>query len=266
MSHCFIRMERESFVIYKSFYEAIKDLPNDIRLALHDAIMEYGLYGIEPTDLDPVPRSIFTLIKPQLDANNRKYENGKKGGRPRKANYNQEPVSEEPTGSQDATEKKPNKNQNKTKIKPNNNQDGTKPKPNVNVNDNVDDKEKNKSNKLDLQKKKPKEELTIERRKAFYESLIPFVKIYGKDMIRNFYDYWSEMNKSKSSMRWEGEKTWELERRLEYWSRRDNSYKSRSNGDNREQEKAGRQSEAYSRIMRLRAQDEAGGEEPIRDD
>ena len=259
-------MERDSFVIYKSFYEAIKDLPGEDRLVLMDAIMEYGLYGVEPTGLSPVQKCIFTLVKPQMDANNRKYENGKKGGRPRKATANQDDSEKQPVVTENATEEEPEKNQKETKQKPNQNQKETKPKPNVNVNDNVNDKEKNKSNKLDLQKKKSKEELTIERRKAFYESLIPFVKIYGKDMIRNFYDYWSEMNKSKSSMRWEGEKTWELERRLEYWSRRDNSYKGNSNGDNREQEKAGRQSEAYSRIMRLRAQDEAGGEEPIRDD
>ena len=264
-------MERDSFVIYKSFYEAIKDLPDEDRLVLMDAIMGYGLYGVEPTGLSPVQRCIFTLIKPQMDANNRKYENGKKGGRPRKADANQQPVAQEPAASQETTENEPRKNQTETKVKPKQNQTETNPKPNVNVNvnDNVNDiEEKNKSSKLDLQKKKSVEEETIERRTKFYQSLIPYVQRYGKDMIRQFYDYWSEMNKSKSRMRWEGEKTWELERRLEYWSRRDNSYN--RNGTNRteqrEQERVGRQSDAYSRIMRLRAQDEADGVEPVRDD
>lgn len=270
VSHYFIRMERESFVIYKSFYEAIKDLPDEDRLVLMDAIMEYGLYGIEPEGLSPVPKCVFTLIKPQLDANNRKYENGKKGGRPRKATPNQDGSEQQPVVTGNSEVEKPKENLKKTKIKPNDNQEETKQKPNVNVNVNVNEnEEKNKSSKLDLQKKKvSKEDETIERRKQFYNSLIPFVDRYGKEMIRQFYDYWSEMNKSKSRMRWEGEKTWELERRLEYWSRRDNSYS--RNGTNRneqrEQERVGRQSDAYDRIMRLRAQDEAGGGEPVRDD
>ena len=264
-------------VIYKSFYEAIKGLPDDIRLALHDAIMEYGLYGIEPEKLDPVARCVFVLIKPQIDANNRKYENGKKGGRPRKAEANQDASDKEPTDSQKVTDKKPNKNQTETKTKPNNNQEETKAEPNVNVNVNANDnvsKEKSKSSSLDLPKKKSKEEETIERRRVFYQSLIPFVEVYGKEMIRNFYDYWSEMNKSKTRMRWEGEKTWELQRRLEYWSRRDNDYKAKSNGtinqasnaERKEQERVERATDAYSRIMRLRAQDAADGSAEVRDD
>lgn len=263
-------MERESFVIYKSFYEAIKELPDDIRLVLHDAIMEYGLYGVEPSDLPPIPKSIFTLIKPQIDANNRKYENGKKGGRPKKKDADvQEPLVSENGEEKNLTEtkEKPNQNQKETKEKPKNNLDETKPKPNVNVNVNDNDIEKKITNKLVIQKKKSKEEETLERRDKFYHLLIPYVSTYGKDMIMHFFDYWSEMNKSKSKMRWESEKTWELARRLEYWSRRDNSFNnSKSNANNqtsaverKQQERNERQSDALARIMRLRAEDEAAG-------
>lgn len=34
-------------------------------------------------DLKPIANSIFTLIKPQLDANNKRYLNSKKGGAPK---------------------------------------------------------------------------------------------------------------------------------------------------------------------------------------
>lgn len=84
--------------------------------------------------------------------------------------------------------------------------------------------------------KKTKEEIkadTERRMKEFYTSLIPFVQTYGKQMVREFYDYWSETNKSGSKMRWEQQTTWVLERRLEYWSRNDKSYKSKSNGIDR---------------------------------
>lgn len=61
-----------------------------------------------------------------------------------------------------------------------------------------------------------------ERQRQFYDSLIPFVAQYGKVMIRDFYDYWSETDRAaKPKMRWEKEKTWSLERRLERWKRVD---------------------------------------------
>lgn len=74
-------MERDSFIFYRSFYEAIKDLPKDIRLEVFTAIMEYALYGRQPEELKPFAKGIFTLIKPNIDVNTARYENGKKGGR-----------------------------------------------------------------------------------------------------------------------------------------------------------------------------------------
>lgn len=92
---------RKSFVFYRSFYEAIKDLPRDIQGEIYTAIMEYGLNGNETENLKPVARSIFTLIKPNLEANIKRYENGcKSNGRPKK------------------TEEKPKENQNITKPEP----------------------------------------------------------------------------------------------------------------------------------------------------
>lgn len=59
-----------------------------------------------------------------------------------------------------------------------------------------------------------------DRQKTFYDSLVPFLGKYGKRMLRDFYDYWSEPDRStKPRMRWEKEKTWSLERRLERWNR-----------------------------------------------
>ncbi len=59
----------------------------------------------------------------------------------------------------------------------------------------------------------------IDRRKhSFAESIKPFVSIYGRDMCNRFYDYWSEPNKSKTKIKWEMEKTWDIEKRLKRWS------------------------------------------------
>lgn len=60
--------------------------------------------------------------------------------------------------------------------------------------------------------------------KEFYETLIPFVKEYGKEMIRSFYDYWTEKNASGKKMRFQLEKTWETAKRLSTWNRNENKF------------------------------------------
>lgn len=59
------------------------------------------------------------------------------------------------------------------------------------------------------------------KKEDFYNGLVPFVSIYGKEMVRAFFDYWTEPNKSKTKMRFELEKTWDLKRRLNTWATRD---------------------------------------------
>jgi len=117
------RSQKDSFVVYRSFYDAIKPLDEKDQLALLKQIFEFGLNQKE-IDLEPLPKAMFSLIKPQLTANHRKYENGKKGGRPK-------------------TKTKPNQNQNETKSKPNVNV-------NVNVNDNVNVKKEKKPSTKDF--------------------------------------------------------------------------------------------------------------------
>ena len=72
------------------------------------------------------------------------------------------------------------------------------------------------------EKDKEKEKLkTIEERKQmFATSLIPFVEVYGKEMIREFFDYWTEPNQQKTKMKFELEKTWSIEKRLGTWSKK----------------------------------------------
>lgn len=62
---------------------------------------------------------------------------------------------------------------------------------------------------------------TLSRKDSFYQSLVPFVGKYPKDMIRAFFDYWSEMNKSGTKMRFEKQPTWELPKRLATWANRE---------------------------------------------
>nr|DAD61818.1 MAG TPA: hypothetical protein [Caudoviricetes sp.] len=78
----------ESFVFYASFAEAMDELDNEQYGKLMRAINEYAIFDKWPK-LTGVLKMLFTLIKPQIDANTVKrnsylqdVENGKKGGRP----------------------------------------------------------------------------------------------------------------------------------------------------------------------------------------
>ena len=69
-------MARDSFIFYRSFYEAIREVPAEAQLQIYKAISIYALEQ-EEIELSGIAKAIFSLVKPQLDANYKKYENGK---------------------------------------------------------------------------------------------------------------------------------------------------------------------------------------------
>ena len=170
--------ERDSFIFYRSFYESILELPEDNQKDLLLAIANYSLNFKEPS-LKGLSKAVWMLIKPQLDANNKRYENGTKGGRPK-------------------TKKKPNNNQDRTKTEPNKN---------VNVNNNVNKKDIQQrfsswaiESNLDINKvlnqvdiaylhyesqgfkdkyKKPINDLSVQIRKHWFKNLDEFKKDIG---------------------------------------------------------------------------------------
>lgn len=68
-------INRDSFIFYRSFFIATKCLKNEEKAQLFDAICSYALDG-EINDLDGTAFGMFQLIKPQLDANRKRFENG----------------------------------------------------------------------------------------------------------------------------------------------------------------------------------------------
>ncbi len=79
-------MKRDGFLFYRSFYDAIRLLPEPgDRLRAYEAIMAYALDD-EPMDRDEgVWAAMLTLIRPVLDASKRKAESGRRGGEARAA-------------------------------------------------------------------------------------------------------------------------------------------------------------------------------------
>lgn len=102
---------RDSFIFYRSFAEAIGSLSNRDRLRLFDALIAYALDDVEP-DLSGAARGMFMLIRPQIDANNRRYENGKKGAEHGSKGGRPKNPKETPNEPQENPKETPNENVN----------------------------------------------------------------------------------------------------------------------------------------------------------
>lgn len=104
---------KNGFIFYASWWDAIKNLPRDVQGDVLTAIVEYGISGETTEQLKPIAKALLTLVKPQIDANNQRYENGKKGGRP-KDGINLTDIDVKPNGNQTETKAEPNGNQTET--------------------------------------------------------------------------------------------------------------------------------------------------------
>ena len=114
---------RDTTIFYRSFYEAIKELPLENQALIYDAIFSYALDFTEK-DLTGICKTVFTLIKPQIDANNKRFENGTK------PKTKQKESKTEAKDKQDLSKNEANNNKNNNK-KVNNNKNN-----NLNVNEN----------------------------------------------------------------------------------------------------------------------------------
>ena len=123
---------RDSFIFYRSFYEAISYLDKEAQAECFSAICEYVLNENE-VELSGAAKALFISIKPQLDANNKRYRNGCKGGRGKNET---EKTSKE---NQTETKTEPKENQKETEVEANENE-------NENENENVNDNENEKIN------------------------------------------------------------------------------------------------------------------------
>lgn len=119
-------MERNSFIFYRSWWESIKDLPENTQLEVFRALTTYAIDGENVDFKEVTARVIFGLMKPQIDANNKRYANGckgaeggKLGGRPRRntpkdtpeLNFENAQPKEKPEPQQNPKET-PNENEN----------------------------------------------------------------------------------------------------------------------------------------------------------
>ena len=226
---------RDSFVFYRSFFEAIKGLPKEDQCLMFGAIADYSLDQIEP-NLTGINKVVWTLIKPQLDANTKRFINGEKGGkhgskggRPKKTKpetKEENPIgdiAENPIGVID---------------------ENPKETPNVNVNVNLNDNDNLNANKNENELGNPvipetlsqneieipkppklnKEEEFNKRREEFKLQVKQFTEKYPYQMLSDFYSYWSEKKPNGYKMRFELEPVFEIDRRLKTWERKSKEF------------------------------------------
>ena len=127
---------RDSFVFYRSFFEAIKELPDKERLEIYETICLFSLEKKEST-ISGASKALWILIKPQLQANYRKYENGMK---PKKLSKKTAKITEDLTISKSEATDKQTISKSEANVNVN---DNVNDNVNVNVNDNVKEKKDN---------------------------------------------------------------------------------------------------------------------------
>lgn len=93
-------MERKQFTWYRSYYDALKEIPAEEFRAIVLAVCAYALDG-EEAELSGVARAIFTLIRPTLEVGRSKAENRSR--------------AEQTSLSAEQTDNKPEQTENKRK-------------------------------------------------------------------------------------------------------------------------------------------------------
>ena len=191
---------KKSFVLYADLIKSIEHLTNEEKGILFNHLLEYV------NDKNPVleDRLILTAWKPielQLKRDLIKFEEVKAKR------------SEAGKRSAELRALKNDENNltNSTSVE---SVEQTSTNPTDNVNDNVNVNVINSKSKPSLET----------RSLDFKESLRPFKQTYSINMLKSFYDYWTEPNHSKTKMRFELEKTFDVERRLKTWSKREKDF------------------------------------------
>ncbi len=261
-----LTMERESFVFRKEWLDAMGDLPAKVRAEVYVAIIEYGITGEAP-ELKSMGRIAFNFIRKDMDRDfseqERQADESERMRQLVMKRWHKDTsvdtsvdtsIDTSVDTSVDTSEKSAD-----TSIIIKYKDVNINNKDNINLKDNIKKERESEKRKKDPKppKKRDSHSAIEARKEDFYNSLVPFVPTYGRDMIRSFFDYWSEFNRSQTKMRFELERTWQTSRRLATWASRDNNFKSRNNGTDRttnQEQVRQRADDALAIMQELRAE------------
>lgn len=199
--------DKKSVLLYCDIIHTVEKMDNETAGQFFKHYLRY-INDLNPETENLVVDIAFESVKQNLKRDLKKWElraensrnNGRKGGRPRKP--------EKPNGFID-----------------------NPPKPEKPVTDTVTVTGTGTVTVTGTVKEKDINTTTIDRRKLKFASTIKEYKdSYPDEMRKDFYEYWTEPNKSNTKMRFELEKTWSLSRRLKNWAKNDKNDKNFNNG------------------------------------
>lgn len=222
---------KKSFILYADLKHTLAKVPDDVAGRLFKVILEYVNDNNPTIENDLLLEVLFEPIKQTLKRDLQRWEqfrlkqseNGKKGGRPPKsvpdtnvANIDESIDNQTDTLKEEESEIKPkNPSLNSESQKSLSVSVNVSDSVNANVSENVIVTEIKKNN--------------IEERKLkFASTLKPFLDTYGKEMLNDFYLYWTQPTKSNTKFKQELEKTWGLKYRLSTWNKNDFKNKEKS--------------------------------------
>ena len=207
--------DKKAFIVYSNWEQTFENLTDEEAGRLIKHLFRY-VNDREPVAPDRITEIVFEPLKAVIKVDLKKYEKvienkshqGRLGNLKR-WHYDLFLLVDNNTISLDEAEVKALNR--KTSVSDKNIAVAIKPLQNIADNDN-DNVNVNVINKIEA------------RSQIFKDSLLDFKNKYQVNMLKEFYNYWTEPNQSKSKMRFELEKTWSLDRRLETWAKRENSF------------------------------------------
>ena len=207
--------DKKAFIVYSNWEQTFENLTDEEAGRLIKHLFRY-VNDREPVAPDRITEIVFEPLKAVIKVDLKKYEKvienksyqGRLGNLKRWHNDLFLLVENNTISLDEAENKSLNR---KTSVSDKNIAVAIKPLQNIadNVNDNDND---NVINKIEA------------RSQIFKDSLLYYKDKYQVNMLKEFYNYWTEPNQSKTKMRFELQKTWSLDRRLETWAKRENSF------------------------------------------
>lgn len=257
-------MVRDKFTFYADWVEALRILPPEDFKAAFMAMAELALYDKAPQDtLQGFSAVVYSMAERQLVSNAKRYDGAQKGGvskalrqchhgnaTEKSSAYGTKKSSAYGTKDKQNT-KQEEKNTNSTKEKKKVNKEKEKTdsieKDMIVVKENRgagkgEKTQPPKSNAVEVRATANAlctphpQELMENRKKKFMQDVAAFTGHYPAQMLTDFFNYWTEPNKSKTKMRFEIERTWSMSLRLTRWAmncKNDKQQKQNSNDTSR---------------------------------
>ena len=198
-------MERQKYLLlYLDFIEQLEAIPQEACAELVLSLMRYARDRVEPAIKNDIARVLFLGYKTHVDKDfermveisNKRAEAGRKGAMVTNSRQMSANVSKTRQSSAN-----PAINNNK------------------NNNNNEDKKETTSVAKKGGLSLTHKQDVLEKNKEEFKESIKPYLEKYDRDLLNDFFQYWTEPNKSGTRMRFQLEKTWDIGRRLARWAK-----------------------------------------------